>query len=86
MIERVLAGATSVAAFEGRFYDYYFDQVPEDALSAAEQELVESVCEKLDLTAESPTPEDRRFGYVDRGEFLEWLRVRYADFAAREAS
>ena len=50
MIERVLAGATSVAEFEGRFHDYYFGQVPEEALSGAEQEFVESVCEKLDVT------------------------------------
>ena len=86
MIERVLAGAMGVGAFGNRFYDYYFHQVPEDALSASEQEFVEGVCEKLDATAESPTPEDRAFGVVARGEFLEWLRVRYADFAAREAS
>ena len=86
MIERVLAGATSVADFEGRFHDYYFGQVPEEALSGAEQEFVESVCEKLDVTTESPTPEDRSYGWVDRGEFLEWLRVHYAGFAAREAS
>lgn len=86
MIEQVLAGATDVAAFGERFYWYYFDEVPEGALSGAEQEFIEGVCEQLDLTAATPDAESRRFGWIDQGEFLVWLRARYADFMRREAS
>ena len=81
-VERVLAGALSVSAFEARFYDFYMDEVPEDALTQHKHDFVSAVCEKLDLTVERPDAESRRRGYVDHGEFLEWLRTHYAAFLA----
>ena len=84
-IERVLAGAITVAAFEAEFYWFYFEQVPEDALSASDRDFIESVCEKLDFSAPDPDAESRRHGYVSHAEFLAWLRARYAAHEAQDA-
>jgi hypothetical protein len=79
-VERVLAGALSVPAFEARFYDFYMDEVPEAALSQPEHDFVSEICERLDYTVEPPDAESRGYGYGDRAEFLAWLRDHLAAF------
>ena len=51
--------------------------MPESALTQAEHDFVESVCDRLDVTLERPSAELRRQGWLDYAEFVEWLRVRY---------
>ncbi len=85
MIESVLAGRMPVSTFAERFYGYYFEQVPDGALSASEEAFAESVCERIDLIADAPSSETSRQGRIDHGDLVEWLRVRYSEFAARES-
>jgi hypothetical protein len=84
MIEALLAGRTTIADFEERFYWYYLEQVPDGALSEAERSLVESICERMDSTAGVPDPESRRHGWIDHAQFLEWLRAHYREYTARD--
>ena len=80
LVERVVDGTIPVAAFEGRFYDFYMDEVPGEALTQPERDFVASVLDKLDLTVEHPDAKGRRSGLIDRAEFVEWLRAHYGAF------
>jgi hypothetical protein len=79
-VERVLDGTLSVSAFDARFYDYYIDEVPDDALESRGHDFVSAICEKLDFTVENPAAEARRGGWIDHAQFLAWLRAHHAAF------
>lgn len=84
LVERVLARTLSVAAFEARFHDFYMDEVPESALTRTEHDFIGGICERLDTTVEHPDAGSRRNGWIDRGQFVAWLRAHEAAFRHRD--
>lgn len=84
-IDALLAGEITVPEFEARYYDFYVEEVPDDALSNREREFFGYVQEKLDWTSDRPTAEDRRCGWIDHLEYVEWLRRQRRRFNAGEA-
>ena len=60
--------------FEKRYYLYYVEEVPGEALTDRESEFFGYVQEKLDWTAEDPPLEDRRYGWINHAEYVEWVR------------
>lgn len=76
MIDAVLTRTWSVTEFESSYYDFYLDEVPDQALTEYEHEFFGRVQEQLDLVAEHPDPVSRRDGWMDHPEFLEWLETK----------
>ncbi len=74
MIEEVLSENCSVSEFRRKFYFYYLDDVPDDALSKKEEEYFNTVQEQLDWVDEHPDDESRSFGWMDEPQYVEWLR------------
>ena len=80
MIQNLLEGKWSVDEFEHKYCDYYIDGDPSFRMTELEEEFFSEVNEKLSWTSESPNEEDRSYGYVDHGEFLEWIKEEYEKY------
>ena len=75
MIREALSGQWSVERFQKEYYWYFLDSVPPDALSEDDENFFAAVQEKMEWTAETPTEEERQFGWLDQAEFIQWLRT-----------
>ena len=69
-IERLLSGEWSVDKFRDEYYDYYLEEVPDDALSDSDSQFFGYIQEMLDWTARDPPPEDRQYGWMNHAEFI----------------
>ncbi len=78
MIDRLVGGEWSVDRFHDAFYDFYLEKVPHEQLRAEALEFFGGVQEKLDWTRKTPTEEERRYGWLDEDEFIEWVRTQRA--------
>lgn len=81
-VEELLSKRLTVEQFEAKFYLYYVDEVPEDALSETEDDFFFSIQEKLDFTAEAPSQVDRSYGWIDHNDYVAFVRSEYEKFLA----
>jgi hypothetical protein len=86
MIDDFLAGTLSFEDFERRYSDCYIDELPEDGLSDEEHDFFGGIHEKFSWTDPDPGEEDRRYGWIIRAEFVEWLRGQRATHNANPAA
>jgi hypothetical protein len=78
MIDRLLSGDMSFKDFSRDYYSYYLDGLPDEALTDQQHEFFSAVHERLDWTGEAPDEESRRYGWMDPGEYIDWLRGQRA--------
>ena len=74
MIDRLLAGETTFADFDGTFGMYYYEHLPVDVMRSAAAAFVSRVVETLEFTMSNPSAHDRAEGWMGGPEFVEWLR------------
>lgn len=80
MITRLLEGDWSVPEFQRQFYDYYLEKVPGTELSDRDAEFFGAVQEKLDWTDINPDPESKKHGWINQGEYVQWVRYKYWEY------
>ena len=86
MIDRLLSGGMPFEAFAREFYDYYIETLPDEALTDQQRDFLFEVQQRLDWTTESPTEEERKFGWMDRSEYLDWLGEALREYRRDRAS
>lgn len=69
-IEHLLSGGWTVDEFRDKYYDYYLEGVPDDALSDSDSQFFGYIQEMLDWTALDPPPEDKQYGWMNHIEFI----------------
>jgi hypothetical protein len=80
LVDQLLAGELTVPQFRVAYYDFYLDEVPDEALTIQDSEFFGLVQEMLDWTALAPPEEDRAVGWMSYDEFRDWVageRLRY---------
>jgi hypothetical protein len=83
LIEAVLARSISVREFNELYYSFVLDIIS-GFIDKAEEEFFEVVRQKLELTAESPDFESRRYGWISYEEFIDWLEQEKQSFRTHE--
>ena len=74
LIDKLISGEWSVPEFESVYYRYVVEVIPADALSEEDEMFFCDIQETLDMTAENPDKEDRKYGYRDHGEYVAWVK------------
>ena len=80
MINNLLQGLWDVNMFRKKYYDYYLEEVPDDALTDIEADFFGGVQEKLDWVDASPDIESQNAGWLNHKQFVEWLNVQKSIF------
>lgn len=73
-IDRLINHELSVPEFRKEYYDFYLEQVPDQALSDQDAKFFGSVQEKLDWTNESPDLESQSYGWMNYDQYIKWVR------------
>jgi hypothetical protein len=84
MVQHLVKRQWSVSNFEKEFYDFFIESVPSEELSNDELEFFASIQEKLDWTEAHPTPENRKLGWMDYEEYINWVTALYRKFISKE--
>ncbi|MHB8375752.1 MAG: hypothetical protein ACYDEB_02195 [Dehalococcoidia bacterium] len=74
LIDAVLSGQSEFSTFERDYYHLYLDELPSGLIDDEHRELFGNAQMKLDWTAEAPDEDDRQYGWMDRVQYLSWLR------------
>lgn len=74
MVTDLLDGTWTVSEFRAHYYNFYVEEVPDEALSELDADFFGLIQEKLDWTDENPDPESRQYGWMDEPEFVKWVR------------
>lgn len=82
VIDDFLAGKLSFDEFETRYSDCYIEEMPENGLSDEGHDFFGGIHEKFSWTGPDPAEEDRRYGWISREEFVEWLRGQRATYGS----
>ena len=80
MVAHLLDGTWTVSEFRDNYYDFYLEEVPDEAISEFDADFFGLIQEKLDWTDENPDPESRKYGWMDEAEFVKWVREHYDDY------
>ncbi len=75
MIDAFLSGAQPFETFQSEYSRCFIDEVPELELTSSMADHYGAVHEKSEWTANSPTAEERAYGWIDVDEFRSWLRT-----------
>jgi hypothetical protein len=73
MIDRALAREVAVPDFESQYALYWYERVPVDVMRSPAAAVYSAIVEKLEFTTEQPSDVERRDGWIDFDQFLEWL-------------
>lgn len=73
----------TVEVFRDKYYDFYLEDVPDDALTDDESVLFGSIHEKLDWVDENPNEESRSFGWINNEEFIIWVNKQVTDYSKK---
>ena len=66
--------------FEKVYYEFFLGVVPENELSDYDNAFFAEVQEKLDWTNDSPSAEEKKYGWMDHREYIEWVRKRLDEY------
>lgn len=83
-INKLLSGEYSVSEFSDAYYMYQLEEVPDDALSEAEDDFFSYVREQLDWTDQNPDEASRKDGWKDEKEYIELVRRNLLSFLSDE--
>ena len=73
-IGRLLSRELPVPEFRKEYYDFYLEQVPDEALSDRDAQFFGSVQEKLDWTNENPDLESQNYGWMNYEQYIKWVQ------------
>jgi hypothetical protein len=74
LVDEFLSGNLSFEAFDVAYGKAFHGDLPPWGLSWADEEPLSEIDERLQWTTkDSPSEEDRAYGYISREEFREWL-------------
>ena len=79
-INKLINGKYTVPQFEKEYYFYFIEKVPDEALTEEENLFFGEVQEKLDWTSEDPTEEEKKLGWMNHKEYVEWLKKKTDEF------
>lgn len=74
MVLRLVSGELSVPQFQDIFYDFYIEDVPDDAMADRDYEFFGALQQKLDWTDPAPPDEDRLYGWINHAEYVGWAK------------
>lgn len=74
LVDRLVSGDLSVPQFREAYYDFYVEEVPEDAMSDRDYEFFGGLQEKLDWTSPFPSDDERVWGWIDYEEYVGWVK------------
>ena len=80
MIDRLVDGACTVDEFRTAYYWFWLDEVPRGELSEDDEEIFSEIQEKLDWTTDSPTTEEREYGWLSEVDYVDLVRLRLIGF------
>lgn len=83
-INNLIDGTWHVPEFEREYYRYYLDEVPNNALNEREDLFFGWVQEKLDWTSENPSEEEKKFGWFNHIEYIDWVKQNTTEFIKNE--
>ncbi|HBV33005.1 TPA: hypothetical protein DEB72_00535 [Patescibacteria group bacterium] len=83
-IYNLISGKWGVPEFEKEYYRYFLEQVPEGSLTLPQSTFYGLVQEKLDWTAESPNEQEKKDGWFNYPEYIEWLKINAQLFQENE--
>jgi hypothetical protein len=76
LIQAVLDDEISFDDFDRTFgFTYY--ELPVDVMRSEPAAFVSAVCEKREFVADEPTDAERLDGWIDRSEYMAWLREEW---------
>ncbi len=78
MVNNLVTGVWTVSEFRKNYYDFYLEEVPDEALSDDEAEFFSGIQEKLDWVDESPDFESQSAGWLDHEQFVELVKSQKA--------
>lgn len=79
-INNLISNKWTVPEFEKEYYNYYLEQIPEGSLTLPQSTFFGLVQEKLDWTSKNPSDEEKKDGWFDYSEYIEWLKINAKDF------
>jgi hypothetical protein len=79
-INKLLKKEITVPEFEDKYYLYFLDEIPDDALSDNDNEFFSEIQEKLDWVSEKPEEDERKYGWINYEEFIEWLKTKMENY------
>jgi hypothetical protein len=79
-INKLIGKEISVPEFENQYYLYFLNEVPNDALNDDDNELFAEIQEKLDWVSENLSEEERKDGWINQDEYIEWLKNKITDY------
>ncbi len=83
-INNLISNKWTVPEFEKEYYNYYLEEIPEDALTLPQSTFYGLVQEKLDWTGENPSEQEKKEGWFDQSEYVEWLKKSFQEFLSNE--
>jgi hypothetical protein len=83
MINRLLSGEWTVPEFRDNYYNFFLEKIPDDALSEDDWEFFGAIQEKLDWTDPIPDPESQKDGWLNYGQYVDWVRSTYLDYSQK---
>ena len=75
LIVTYLRHETDHEQFDRRYYDLFLNRPAGAELSRDEEVFFSDVHEKLDLTHQEPSSQERKDGWIDQKQFREWLET-----------
>lgn len=79
-IEKLIENKMSVSEFEKEYYMFYVDKVPDNVLTDYDSDFFGYVQEKLDWVAEKPDDEERKYGWINYDEYVEWVKRQLKNY------
>jgi len=79
-INNLLSNKWTVPEFEKEYYTYFLEQIPENTLTLQQSTFYGLVQEKLDWTAENPSDQEKKDGWLNHSEYTEWLKENNKHF------
>lgn len=75
LVEDYLARKITFDAFQRAYSACYADEVADANFTPSEIQYYGTIHERTEWTSDSPTAEERSYGWRNEAEFSEWLRM-----------
>jgi len=82
LLSRFVHQKDDFATFHKSFYFHFADDIRDDSFTDDDWKFFGEIHEKLDMVADDPDPESRKYGWISVHEFRKWLE----DLLAGKAS
>jgi hypothetical protein len=82
LVLQLLSGALTVPQFREAYYDFYLEEVPDDALSDRDYGFFGELQEKLDWVSPNPSDDERVYGWISHEDYEAWAKTRLEEYLA----